>query len=504
MVRALVVAFAIVSSTAWAQAPTPEEAASAPDAPAPETELSSDEEVREQLAALTTPGGLTSERAAERAVTTAPSMERARIAVRAAEAGARQAWQGFFPQLELSARYTRLSRVTQPAFGGVGFSGDQLAAARAATAAVDDEDARFLWNTLIDAFGDTDSFSFPVLLNQYAFRASITLPVSEIALSVLPGYRAADTAADAQRAQVSVEERAVRLRARESYYELARARAALTVAEKAVEQVSAQRRQIAALVEAGAAARVDLLRVDALLAQSRVNVARAQGGSAIAERALRLLMHAEAGEEIVIGEDFSQAVASPPGSLPELTQQALRDRTELQALSELADARERNIRAELGRQYPQLLVQANFDLSNPNNRIIPQQQEFNGTWDLSVLLRWSPNEMGVARQRAEQARASLLETRADIDALRDAVRLEVAQSYEELTAAQLAFEAARVGLTAAEETYRVRSDQLRAGAAVTSDVIDAEAELTQARLQLFDAAIGVRLARARLGQAIGE
>ncbi len=482
-------------------APSPAQAAATTEGSPP---ASSEPDARAELASLATPGGLTAADAASRAVASAPSMERARLAVRAAEAGARQAWQGFFPQLEVSARYTRLSRITQPSFGGVGFDDEQLAMARAAVAGVDDPEARALWGSLLDVFGSSSSFSFPVLLNQYALRASATLPVSDYLLTVLPAYRAANLAAEAQRLQVAVEERTIALRAREAFYELARARGGLGVAEKALEQVRAHRVRVEALVEAGAAARVELLRVRAQEARARVAVAQARGGVAIAERALRLLMHAPSDEPIVLGEDFSTGPAPLAGSLEELTARGLRDRPELAAMERMVEARERSIQAELGRQYPQLLLQANYDLANPNNRIIPQQQEFRGTWDVSVLLRFSPNEMGAARQRAEQARAALLEVRAQMESVRDAVRLEVARAYEELQAARLALQAAEVGLSAAQESYRVRFSELEAGAAVSSDLVDAEAELTQARLQLLNAAIGVRLARARLGQAIGE
>ncbi|MCB9599570.1 MAG: TolC family protein [Sandaracinus sp.] len=172
-------------------------------------------------------------------------------------------------------------------------------------------------------------------------------------------------------------------------------------------------------------------------------------------------------------------------------------------MREAVRAREAGIRAELGRQYPQLAVQGNVDVANPNNRIIPQQEEFRTTWDISVVLRWSPNEFGQARQRVEQARAQILALESDMAALEDAVRLEVAQAHEELRASLLAFEAAVVGLAAADESYRVRREQLEAGAAVTADVIDAESELTRARLDVVDAGIAVRLAKVRLDLASG-
>ena len=63
-------------------------------------------------------------------------------------------------------------------------------------------------------------------------------------------------------------------------------------------------------------------------------------------------------------------------------------------------------------------------------------------------------------------------------------------------------EAAQVGIRSAEESYRVRREQFRAGAAVATDVIDAEEDLRRARLDLVNAAIDVRIARARLDRAV--
>ncbi len=506
-------ALTLLAAPAFAQegapVPSPEETAqAAQEAPAVAPAVAFDDpeaieaRVREQVAALTEPGGLTADAAAEKAVATAPSLSRADAAVAAAEAGARQAWQQFFPQLEVSARYTRLSPITQPSFGGFGFSEDELAAANMLASEVDDPEARMLWTQLIGSFSDTEGFEFPVILNQYVIRGTATLPVSDLFLTILPGYRAAQAAVDVSESQVASERAQIEYRAREAYYQLARARGAAVVARKSVEQVEAQQQRIATLVEAGAAAQVDLLQINASLARAKVAAAQAESGARIAERALQLLIHEDGA--IVLGEDLSAEREAPEGTVEALTDQAMRDRPELEALRRLVEARERSIRATLGRQYPQLFVQGNVDIANPNQRIIPQQQQFNTTWDVSVVLRWSPNEMGTARAQAAEARARLEQARQDIANLSDAVRLEVSEAHSSLEAARLAFEAARVGLVAAEAEHQVRMAQLEAGAAVTSDVLDAETSVTRARLQLIDAAIELRLARARLNKAIGD
>ncbi len=503
---ALLLTLGALSSPALAQPPDadqpPAEPPSERDAPPDGEEVAAavpPAEAGARAEDLYTPGGLTSDEAAARAIETAPTLDAARAQVRAAEARADQAFYNLFPRLDLSARYTRLSRVDQPSFGA-DVDPTEL---EGALAGVDDPEARVLFENLFGSFGD---FSFPVILDQYALRAGATYPVSAVLASVLPSYRASRTFADAQRLQVEAQQRTVGLQARDAFYNYARVRGQLLVAETTVRQIEANRANIAALVQAGVAAPVDLMRIDAQLATARVGVERATAGVAIAAQALRTLMHVEGDDPMIpIGENLAEP--PPPaeaGGRDAWIARALDQRAELRALRLAATGQEHVVSANAGRRWPVLAVQANYDFANPNNRIIPQQEEFRGTWDVSVVLSWSPNDYLDANTTVEQARADLAQARADIASLSDAVRIEVTQAYENLQAARAALEAARVGIAAAEETYRVRNEELRAGTAVTRDLIDAEADLARARLEGLNALIDVYLARAELARAVGE
>ena len=422
------------------------------------------------LEALYSEGGLTADEAATAARASAPSIESARAAARAAEAGATRAWYGVLPRLEVSARYTRLSDVEQPNLG---------------------EDFGF-------------DFEFPVLLNNYAFRASVTWPVSDTFITILPAYRASADFADAQRLQTEAQELTVAMNAREAYFNYARARGALLVAEATVGQIEAHRLNVEALVNAGVAAPVDLMRVDAQLSSARVGIARARAGVAISARALRTLMHVDGDDPIVpLGENL-QAVPPPPQApRAQLIARAIEQRAEMRALRLVTSGREEVVTARAGERWPHLAVQANYDLANPNQRVFPQTEEFRSTWDLSVILSWSPNDTLTGQAGMRQAQAELAQAQADIAALEDGIVIEVTQAYETYESARAALEAAQVGIEAAEESYRVRVEQMRAGTAVTRDLIDAETELTRARLQLIDALIDVHLASARLDRAVG-
>ncbi len=446
-----------------ADAPSPREAAQA----------AAEGGTEDQLAALYVPGGMTADQAAARAVEVGPTVQQAQSAVAIAEAGSRQARAALFPDLDLSYRYTRLSDITLPPLEIPGLPPQ-----------------------------DSEAI-FPIILNQQALTATVTLPVTDIFLTILPSFRSAQSAVRAAEMQVSAQEYNTALRARETYYEHLRALGAQIVATQAVTQAEAHQQQVAALVNAGAAARVELYRVEAAVARARVNLAQAELGVRTTAVALRALLDLEPSVEIQIGEDLEDVPEAIAGSEQELLARALEHRVEVQALEALAESKRREVRARGNGRFPQAIVQANALYANPNQRIVPQQQEWNGTWDASLLLRWSPNDTAIAQHRMRTAQAELRRIEADMEQLNDAVRVEVAQAFHGYTAARAQLEAAAAGVEAAEESYRVRFAQLRAGAAVSSDLLDAQTDVNVARLELVDAAIAVRLARARLIHAVG-
>ncbi len=472
---------------ARAQAPV------APDEVAAAAEVEAAPEPVSELIALAGESGLTVDQVVAEAVASSPSVDAARASVEASRAGARRALLGFVPEVQLGFRYTRISNIQNGSISG-GVDSDAL---DLAIGGVQDPNARLVFRGLIDGLTNT---SFPILRNQYAFTASVSYPVTDLFLTILPQVRATDSALDAQRVQIEVEQRAVALQAREAFYEHVRARAALSVAEEGLAQAQAHRERLLALVNEGAAARVELMRVDAGVAAARVAITQAEMGVALTLESLQALTHHAGPLTLRYGPSGARDV--PAGSLPELQAQAERVRPELLAIMSIRSAQEHALRGARGAQYPRVGVQANFVYANPNPRVFPQRAEFTPAWDVSAVLSWSLAQTLDARHQAASSRAELTRLEADAERLRDAVRLEVASAYHGLMAAEQGVEAARALVTAADEAYRLRWDQLQAGVAVTSDVIDARLERAQAHLELLNAEVGVELAQARLRHAV--
>ena len=445
--------------------------------------------------------GLTADQVAALAIETAPSVERAQAAVRQASAGALRAITGFIPQFTVSFRYTRLSNTQN---GGLTSGpGIDPAMIPAITAGVDDPEARALWQQNLTAQVEQANYRFPVLLNQFAFRGSLSYPVSAVIASVLPAYEGAQANEEAAQARLLAQRREVGLAARETFYQYARARAALAVARSSLSQAESRHRQTRAFLEAGSAAPVDELRLRAQVAAARVAVVRAEAGVRTGGIALQTMLHLERGTSVGIGEDLLHVMPRAEGDEDHLVDRALSHRDDVRAVERLIEAAGHSVDAAEGTRYPTLSVQANLDYANPSARVFPQTEEFRESWDVSAVLSWSLHDLVNGEAQADEARAQQAQVRADLRQLRDAVRLAVAEASANRDAAAAALEAARLGVEAADESYRVTMERYRAGAATVSDTIDASAEQVRAQLDLVNAALDARIAHARLQRALG-
>ncbi len=448
-----------------------------------------DDAAARALRSLYVPEGLTAERAVEEVLRTSPDVQRTRTLSLEAKGGAVQAMSGLVPRLELTARATKLSPVET---AGLTEDVEQI---NNLIGMVADPPAQMLWRGLFD-------FQFPALTTQYATDATLIYSFTGSLAEALPAYRAAKKNKKAARQQLDAELNNVAFDARQAYYEFARAKAGVGVAESAVGAAEAQRKDTAALVSAGAAAKVDLLRVEAQLEAANVSLERAKLGFQVAQRALQTLMHTE--EVPTLGEDLSEPVSGiPTEGEDELKARAFANRPDLQALHTYVEATRHQLKSANGGRAPDILVRGSAQYSNPNLRVVPQQERFEATWEVSAVIRWAPTDTVEAQGRSKQLQAELRRAEADVIALGDAIRIEVAEGYHGVRAATAALKSARLGLSAAREGYRVKREQLQAGIVNTTDLLQAQSELIRAQVDVVDSAVGLRIAKAQLLRAIG-
>lgn len=454
------------------------------------------------LAAIADGTPITAQQAAERAAESAPSIDRAEALVRVSEAAVARGRVQLLPRLELSARYAHIDGFPD---GWIGPSADPAAAAaaRGLAAAITDPASQALWLASIDQRTRVQSIKIP--RDQIGFAARLSYPVSDLFFAVLPAIEASESSARASKAQAEARVARVRLSARESFYQLARARGTLSVAQRAAQQARVQQARINAGVKAGMRSPSDGLSAAARVAAADQAVASAEASVDVADAALRTMLGDPDGALYGIAEPIlEQTTSTDVAPTAELLGRAQGQRAELRAIRETIDAQRHSARSQRASGLPHLAIYAGGDYANPNRYQIPPTAEFTPSWEVGATLSYAPNDTLSAARRDRENSAQVDALSADLAELTRALSLEVRQARALLVRSARSIEAARASQTAAQDAYERRMAELKAGEVTIADLFAAESELNTARLGMLDAAVEQQLARARLAYAVGD
>lgn len=433
-------------------------------------------------------GGLTSDDAARHALRSSPSVQARQAELAAAAAEVDRATLAYVPVTTVTARYARLSDV------GGGSLGNLVMAPGAPPGPLGPG------ATLVNVPLRLESPE-----NQVTFQASLLVPVSDYFLRVAPAREAATLSRDAAKESVEVARQRGVADARIAYYAWVRARLGVVVAEKAAEQARAHLGDVKAALSAGTASQADLLRLESQIARSELLVTASRNLSLLAEEQLKTQMHLTSTVPLRIGEDIR--VAEPSEPLPpigKLWEEALARRPELAAFDRGQSAKERAVSVERAGYGPRLDLFANAQYSNPNPRVFPARDEFEPSWDAGAQLTWTLSDVPAAAARVRSAEARTAANRSDRTLLVDRIRLEVLSARQAIEEARAALDSTARGLAAAEESYRTRHLLFQNGRATAVELIDAETDLTRARLEALGARIDGRAAEVRLAYATGR
>jgi outer membrane protein TolC len=456
-------------------------------------------------------GGLTVEEVGKAASTTKHSVRSKRADLEAAAAKVDQAMVGYFPRLTLTASYTRLSPL--PTVGSTS-GGVALPFANNAGPLKVTPCATGMGNCVTDATGApvqaapvSSLFSglFPFLPNSTSFVASLSVPISDYVLRVSQGYASAKHAEKGARLNLEAETLQAAADAKIAYYNWVRARGQVVVTKEAVAQARVHVEDANKTFAVGLISRADVLRLEAQVASAQQVEAEAEAFELVAEEQLRVVIGLTADRPLAIGTDvMHEQPAGVADSLQTVEDQALSRRLEIRALDETELSLKETVKIARAGYLPRVDGFADATMANPNPRVLPATDKFYGTWDLGARLTWTINDSFTAAGATAEAKARAASIAEQKGTLKDGLRVEVTSAYSDVQKAAVTIEAADRQVVAAEESYRVRRELFRNGKATSVDLVDAETEVTRARLARLNARIGLLVARVRLEHATGR
>lgn len=442
--------------------------------------VASDElaEFDKQLDAMFVTGGLTSDQAAARAGNVSPTVARRVAEVAEQTAQATTTYLQGVPQIGGKLSYTRNSFI--PPFN-------------------------FASSGLMIPGVDPSALAFNFLQNYYLAEATISIPLSDYLYRYPKLVGAAKIAVQAAHTTRDAAFVGAGEDARQAYYEWLRAKLQVLVAQRQVVQVKTTLEQVRAQAEVQRISRADLFRVESQEADAEQTAAQLTNIAELREEQLRVMLELPEGQPLAIGEDIRKDITPPAvQQLDEMMKHVAEHRLDYLAILEGIDARVKQQDAEYSSYVPKISAFGVADYANPNQRIFPQVDKYTGTWAVGLQATWTLNDALTANVNQERLGAQANELRADQESFLRQTRIEVLQAQQNVQLAVHDLQTTATGLKSAEESYRVRKELLAAERATAVELVDAETDLTRARISSLNARIDLRVAIAQLVHALGD
>jgi outer membrane protein TolC len=331
--------------------------------------------------------------------------------------------------------------------------------------------------------------------NTNTFVASARQPL----LGLLHGtesYKASSTQADAAAANVKVNESDVRVSVELSYLDLFRAKERAEIAKASADELATEVAETQARVKAGTLTNSDLLRIQVAEASARQDIIVADADATV----LRATILSNLGRspddtttEFLPPNDLLAQVDVPASAGTD----ALSRRPEMQVAKYHADAASHDERARGYQLLPEIDLEGAY-VRTDGQVFAPKNSAYVG-----VKADWAIWEWGAKNSARKAAAAEARIAALGVEATKQRVLREVTQRKAQLGAAVSAVALARQNIASAEEAYRVTEVQVRAGTSTTTDLLTAEAALTQARVRLENSRYALAAARLLLERALG-
>lgn len=344
----------------------------------------------------------------------------------------------------------------------------------------------------------------PSILDNYNLKLSLQQPLFT-GFKLQSSYDAAKLNASAADQDYTKDEQDLFLNIKNAYWTLYKAIKIKKVLDEDIQTVNAHLEDVQNFFKQGLATQNDVLKVQVQLSQVQLQQIDAMNGVRLAMLNLNNVIGLPLSTEIKLHDSVSVDDLNNQmnKSIDQFVEEAMKNRPELKAMKLRVDATGKGVTAAKGDWYPQVFLSGEYDYAKPNQRLLPTQNKFYGTWNVSVGVSYSLWNWGATIDKTQQAEAGFEQAKDNLNLFKDAVTLDVNQSYYNLVKSREKIIVARQTVKQAEENYRITDEKFKQGLTLNSELLDAEVALTQARTDYVQALADYELSIAKMDRAIG-
>jgi outer membrane protein len=276
--------------------------------------------------------------------------------------------------------------------------------------------------------------------------------------------------------------------------------------ETAVRSMDEQQRSIQTMVDAGKAARVDLLRANVRRSELHALQVRERNNRTVLQRAWAALLGLDDAAAPVAKGSLER---SEPAVCPDSAacmKKALAQRPDYRAAQAFVASAEASVRAARAGYRPTLAAQVSYG----GRWMIDASDQPEGTDDqvdvgrVALVAEIPLFDGRLTGAKVAEQKARLTGAQERVRKLELQIRFEVETAQSDIASAQERVRTTGEAVTQAEESFRIVKEKYDLGKATMTDLLDAQTALVTAQAGYARALADARVAEARLKLAVGE
>jgi len=285
-----------------------------------------------------------------------------------------------------------------------------------------------------------------------------------------------------------------------AYFGAIKAKKMIELAEKSKSMSEEHLRQVQTMYDVGSATKADRLRGQVQLANSEVALTKAKNALIIADNSLSSVLGGSLEAAIETNpEDISSGISSLP-DYSALLKTAYENRPEWQQFILSKDIAKDSIAISRADLLPSVALIGTYKSDYSQYPTFTTDLR---SWTALISGSWSLFDVKVPA-KIKEAEANLEASNSTEISLKNAIKLDVKNTFFELKSAAETVGSAKKALDLAEENNKVATARYALGAATNLEVIDAQVALTQAGIDYLEAQFDVKVSQAKINKAIGK
>jgi outer membrane protein TolC len=408
------------------------------------------------------------ERCIEIALKMQPTISAAVSNVGVNESRVDEAKSNYYPQINWSASYNRISGVSSRSRGLSGTSGSSSGAGSivGTRESFDSYDSSFGLNQLIYDFGKTSAQVKIQDLNLNSSRTDLENVSEQVIVNV-----------------------------KQAYFGVLQAKRNRDVVTDTVKQFQQHLDQAKGFYEVGTKPKYDVIKAEADLSNAQLNLIKAENAFKLAIVTLNNAMGIPEAPEYILDDNLS--FQKYPITFEEALDKAYKNRPDLMSAVARRQAAQKSIDLAITGYYPLLTGNASYGWSGD------KISSLDHGWDVGAALSFPIFNGFLTKYQVQESKANLNILKANEESLRQAIFSDVQQAYLNLKQAEESIPTADLGVKQAQENFEIATGRYSAGVGNPIEVTDAEVLLANAKLSYIQALYGYKISQASIEKAMG-